>query len=160
VRSDFLPSVRAQTLTDLNIALDRWLREVYHNREHHSTRQTPLARYAAHCECVRAAPKDLPDHFRQQARRRVAKDRTVSLAGRLFEAPIALIGKQITLFYHPHDPARVEAHHEGKSYGMLRAVDLNVNCRVRRENNNLKIHSEPRPLSSGQLPFTARKEEK
>jgi hypothetical protein len=43
---------------------------------------------------------------------------------------------------------------------MLRAVDLNVNCRVQRENNNLKIHSEPRSLSSGQLPFTARKEEK
>jgi putative transposase len=160
VRADFLPALRAKTLNDLNLALDGWLRDVYHNREHSSTGQTPLGRYAAHCECVRAAPKDLPDHFRQQARRRVAKDRTVALQGRLFEAPVALIGKQITLFYHPHDPARVEAHHEGKSYGMLRAVDLNVNCRVRRENNNLKIHSEPRPLSSGQLPFTARKEEK
>lgn len=160
VRADFLPALRAKTLNDLNLALDGWLRDVYHNREHSSTGQTPLGRYAAHCECVRAAPKDLPDHFRQQARRRVAKDRTVALQGRLFEAPVALIGKQITLFYHPHDPARVEARHEGKSYGMLRAVDLNVNCRVQRENNNLKIHSEPRPLSSGQLPFTARKEEK
>jgi transposase InsO family protein len=160
VRADFLPALRAKTLNDLNLALDGWLRDVYHNREHSSTGQTPLGRYAAHCECVRAAPKDLPDHFRQQARRRVAKDRTVALQGRLFEAPVALIGKQITLFYHPHDPARVEARHEGKSYGMLRAVDLNVNCRVQRENNNLKIHSEPRSLSSGQLPFTARKEEK
>jgi putative transposase len=160
VRADFLPALRAKTLNDLNLALDGWLRDVYHNREHSSTGQTPLGRYAAHCECVRAAPKDLPDHFRQQARRRVAKDRTVALQGRLFEAPVALIGKQITLFYHPQDPARVEARHEGKSYGMLRAVDLNVNCRVQRENNNLKIHSEPRPLSSGQLPFTARKDEK
>jgi transposase InsO family protein len=159
VRSDFLPSVRAQTLTDLNIALDRWLREVYHNREHHSTRQTPLARYAAHCECVRAAPKDLPDHFRQQARRRVAKDRTVSLAGRLFEAPIALIGKQITLFYHPHDPARLEARHEGKSYGMLTVVDLNVNCHVQREKDTVKIHTQPRALSGGKLPFATKKEE-
>jgi putative transposase len=160
VRADFLPGVRTQSLTDLNLALDCWLRDVYHNREHRSTGQTPLARYAAHCECVRAAPKDLPDHFRQQARRRVAKDRTVALDGRLYETPIALIGKQITLLYHPHDPARLEARHEGKSYGMLRVVDLNVNCRVQRENNNLKIHSEPRPLSSGKLPFTARKEEK
>lgn len=41
---------------------------------------------------MRAAPKDLADHFRLQARRRVAKDHTVALAGRLFEAPIALIG--------------------------------------------------------------------
>ena len=159
VRADFLPTVRAQSLTDLNTALDRWLREVYHNREHRSTGQTPLARYAAHCECVRAAPKDLPDHFRQQARRRVAKDRTVALAGRLFEAPIALIGKQISLFYHAHDPARVEARYEGKSYGMLTVVDLNVNCQVQREKDSVKIHSQPRALSSGQLPFAGKKEE-
>jgi hypothetical protein len=159
VRSDFLPAVRAQSLNDLNLALDCWIRDVYHNREHTSTGQTPLARYAAHCECVRATPKDLPDHFRQQARRRVAKDRTVSLAGRLFEAPIALIGKQITLFYHAHDPARVQARYEGKSYGMLTVVDLNVNCQVQREKDSVKIHSQPRALSGGKLPFGGTKEE-
>jgi transposase InsO family protein len=160
VRSDFLPTLRAKTLADLNTALDRWLRELYHNREHRSTAQTPLARYAAHCECVRAAPKDLPDHFRQQARRRVAKDRSVALAGRLFEAPIALIGKQITLFYHPHDLARVEARYEGKSYGLLTVVDLNVNCQVKRQKDTVKIHTSPRPLSGGQLPLAADKEQK
>jgi len=159
VRSDFLPAVRAKTLNDLNTALDGWLRDVYHNRQHRSTGQTPLARYAAHCECVRAAPKDLPDHFRQQARRRVAKDRTVSLAGRLYEAPIALIGKQITLLHHAQDLARVEARYEGKSYGTLTVVDLNVNCYVQREKDTVKIHTQPRPLSGGKLPFAGKKEE-
>jgi hypothetical protein len=107
---------------------------------------------------VRQAPKDLPDHFRQQARRRVAKDRTVALSGRLYEAPIALIGKQISLFYHAHDPARIEARYEGKSYGMLPAVDLNVNCHVQREKDTVKIHTEPHALSGGQLPFGGKKE--
>ncbi len=158
VRSDFLPGVRPKTLDDLNLALDCWLRDVYHHREHRSTSQTPLARYAEHCQCVRAAPKDLSDHFRWQARRRVAKDRTVAIAGRLFEAPIALIGKQITLLYHPHDPARVEARFDGKSYGFVTVVDLNVNCHVKREKNNLKIDTQPRTPSSGKLPF-ANKEE-
>jgi len=158
VRSDFLPAVRAKTLDDLNLALDGWLRDVYHNREHRSTGQTPLRRYAAHCECVRAAPKDLADHFRQQARRRVAKDRTVAIAGRLFEAPIALIGKQITLFYHPHDLSRIEARCDAKSYGFLTALDLNVNCRVKREKDNLKIQTEPRPVQSGQLSFGQKEE--
>jgi hypothetical protein len=160
VRSDFLPSVRPQSLDDLNVALDCWLRDLYHKREHSSTGQTPLARYAEHCQCVRAAPKDLQDHFRQQARRRVAKDRTVAVLGRLFEAPIALIGKQITLFFHPYHPARVEARFEGKSYGFLSVVDLNVNCQVKREKDSVKIHTEPRPLSSGQLPFDGQKEQK
>lgn len=158
VRSDFLPGVRAKTLDDLNLAFDCWLRDVYHQREHRSTGQTPLGRYAAHCECVRAAPKDLADHFRQQARRRVAKDRTVAIAGRLFEAPIALIGKQITLFYHPHDPSRIEARCDAKSYGFLTALDLNVNCRVKREKDNLKIQTEPRPVRSGQLSFGLKEE--
>ena len=158
VRSDFLPGVRAKTLDDLNLALDGWLRDVYHHREHRSTGQTPLKRYAAHCECVRAAPKDLSDHFRQQARRRVAKDRSVAVAGRLFEAPVSLIGKQITLFYHPHDPSRIEARFEGKSYGLLTLVDLNVNCRVKREKDNLKIDTQPRSLSGGKL-FFGKKEE-
>ena len=108
---------------------------------------------------MRAAPKDLQDHFRQQARRRVAKDRTVAVLGRLFEAPISLIGKQITLFYHPHDPTRIEARLEGKSYGFLTVVDLNVNCLVKREKDNLKIQTEPRPLTSGLLPFGNKKEE-
>jgi transposase InsO family protein len=160
VRQDFLPAVRAKTLTDLNEALDAWVREVYHNREHRSTGQTPLGRYAAHCECVRAAPKDLQDHFRQQARRRVAKDRTVALAGRLYEAPIALIGKQITLLHHAQDLARVEARYEGKSYGTLTVVDLNVNCYVQREKDTVKIHTQPRPLSGGKLPFAGKKEKK
>jgi len=154
VRSDFLPGFRGHSLTDLNEALDAWLRDLYHNLEHRSTVHTPLRRFAAHSECLRAAPKDLEDHFRKQARRRVAKDRTVALAGRLYEAPIKLIGKQITLLYHAWDLARVEAAHEGQSYGMLRAVDLNVNCRVQREKDNLKIHSEPAPVSGGKLPFT------
>lgn len=158
LRTDFLAGVCAESLKDLNEALDAWVRDVYHQREHRSTGETPLRRFAAHSECLRAAPKDLQDHFRKQARRHVAKDRTVALAGRLYEAPVKLIGKQITLLYHPWDFARVEALHEGQSYGMLRTVDLNVNCHVKREKENLKIHSEPRALSGGKLPFTGRKE--
>jgi hypothetical protein len=158
VRTDFLPGVRAENLTDLNEAFDAWLRNVYHNRQHRSTGKTPLQRFAAHSECLRATPKELQDHFRKQARRRVAKDRTVALCGRLYEAPIALIGKQITLLYHSHDPARVEVLYQGQSYGMLRTVDLNVNCRVQREKDNFKIQTQPRPISGGKLPSTARKE--
>ncbi|MCZ6625013.1 MAG: DDE-type integrase/transposase/recombinase [Deltaproteobacteria bacterium] len=158
VRGDFLPGFRADSLEELNEALGAWIRHVYHSREHRSTGEAPLRRFASHSECLRPVPKDLEDHFRKQARRRVAKDRTVALDGRLYEAPTPLIGKQLTLLYHAHDPARVEAFHEGRSFGMLRTVDLHVNCRVHRRQGNLEIHSEPRPLSSGQLPFGARKE--
>lgn len=159
LRGDFLSGFRGESLKDLNETLDAWIRNVCNNREHRSTGEAPLKRFAAHSECLRPAPKDLQDHFRKQARRRVAKDRTVALAGRLYEAPTALIGKQITLLYHAWDLARVEAAHGGQSYGMLRIVDLNVNCRVQRQQDNLKIHTEPRPVSGGKLSFNVRQEE-
>jgi hypothetical protein len=160
VRSDFLPSARAGSLKDLNEALEDWIRNTYHNREHRSTQETPLHRFASRSECLRPAPKDLEDHFRKKARRRVAKDRTVALDGRLYEAPVALIGKEIALLYHEHDPSRIEAFCEGGSFGMLRPLDLNVNCRVKREKDALKIHSEPRPLAGGKLPFKATEEDR
>ncbi|CAO0822879.1 hypothetical protein DFAR_3360006 [Desulfarculales bacterium] len=33
----------------------------------------------------------------------MALDQTVSLTGRLYEAPVPLISKQIILLYHDHD---------------------------------------------------------
>ncbi|CAO0824886.1 hypothetical protein DFAR_970017 [Desulfarculales bacterium] len=57
-------------------------------------------------ECVRPAHADLEGYFKKRATRRVALDCTVSLAGRLYEAPVPLVGKQIILLYH--GPDRVE----------------------------------------------------
>jgi putative transposase len=156
VRTSFLPSFRGRTIEDLNETLHLWIRDQYHQKIHRGTGQTPLQRFASHTECLRPVPKDLEDHFRIRARRRVARDRTVSLDGRLYEAPVELIGRQLTLLYHPHDPSRIEAFCEGKSHGMLRVVDLKVNCRVKRQQDHLSIDSEPRPISGGKLPFAPR----
>ncbi|CAO0820217.1 hypothetical protein DFAR_1450005 [Desulfarculales bacterium] len=48
-------------------------------------------------ECVRPAHADLKDYFSKRATRRVPLDGTVSLVGRLYEAPVPLIGKQSIL---------------------------------------------------------------
>ena len=64
--------------------------------------------------------------------RKVDKDRTVSLDGRLFEAPVALIGKTVTLLYHESDPSRVELLHNGTSYGMCVPLDVHINAKVKR----------------------------
>jgi len=133
VRSDFLPGFKGDTLHELNEAFDIWLREFYHRREHSSTGQTPFDRFTSHMECLRPAPENLRDYFRKAARRRVAKDRTISLDGKIFEAPVQLIGKQVTLLYHAEEPDQVEIKVSGQSYGMAVPVNLHVNCRVRRD---------------------------
>jgi transposase InsO family protein len=136
VRSDFLSGFRGGTLDDLNQAFDLWLREVYHQRKHSATGQTPFQRFTSRLECLRPTPPNLRDFFRQTARRRVAKDRTISLNGKLFEAPVALIGQQVTLRYHEAEIEKVEVFLGQQSYGFLTPVNLQVNSRVKRDKDS------------------------
>jgi hypothetical protein len=142
VRSEFLPYFKGSTLFELNEAFSCWLKDIYHSRKHSSTGQTPFARFTSNMECLRESPSNLKDYFRKNVRRRVAKDRTVSLNGRIFEAPVPVIGKQVELLYHEQEPERVEVSFEGRSYGLLTILDIHINCRVRRDkNNNIELES-------------------
>ncbi len=143
VREGFLSGFKGDSLCGLNEAFGLWLENAYHQRKHTSTAQTPHARFTSRLECLRVAPADLRDHFRQLARRRVAKDRTITLNGKIFEGPVCLIGKQVELLYHQKDDSRVEVRAGGRSYGFLPAVDIHVNCRVKRDSNNNPQMVEP-----------------
>ena len=148
IRAQFLPHFLGGTLTDLNIALDLWIREDYHQRRHSSTGQTPFTRFTDHVELIRAAPPDLEDHFRKEVRRWVTKDRTVSINGCLFEAPTKFIGEQLSLLYHQYKPERMEIIYKGCSHGLLVPLDLAVNAAVKRD----------KPIQ-GKLPFMSQEEE-
>ncbi len=143
VRGQFLPGFKGKSLNELNEALDGWLSNIYHQRKHSSTKQTPIERFAANLQCLRAAPDKLHDYFRKVARRKVNKDRSITLNGRLFEGPVALIGKRVELLYHESQPTLIEVKYQNQSFGMLVPVNLNVNCRIKRDkNNNPQIHSD------------------
>jgi transposase InsO family protein len=133
VRSQFLPCFYGGALNELNMAFDLWVCEDYHQRIHSSTSQPPLKRFGQHVEMIRKPPRDLEDHFRKEVRRRVTKDRTVSIDGRLYEAPTKFIGEQLSLLYHEHQLDRVEIIYQGTSHGMLVPLDLQVNARVKRD---------------------------
>ncbi len=154
IRSQFLPGFQGKTLPELNEALDLWLNDLYHQRKHGSTHQSPFERFTAQMQCLRAAPSDLRSYFRKHARRRVARDRTITLNGKLYEAPVALIGKHILVLYHDNQPERVEAFHERKSYGFLSPLNLHINCRVKRNKDNgtdLEIDEKGQRYQGGRL---------
>ena len=137
VRQQFLPTITSPIhLYTLNEQFELWLRQDYHSKRHSAIRTTPAERFTAQMQCIRSAPDNLTDHFRCIARRKVAKDRTVTLNGNLFEAPVALIGQRVDLLYHRDRPKKVEVRLAHKSYGYLQPVDLAVNCRVKRDKNN------------------------
>ncbi len=131
VRMSFLSAAKATTLPGLNEALGQWV-ATYHETTHGTTGEAPIKRFTRQLECVRQAPKDMEDHFRKEARRTVARDRTISLLGRLYEAPVDTVGKQVALLFHEHDPARVEVFVGGKTCGFAQTLDVHVNCRVKR----------------------------
>jgi putative transposase len=148
VRSRFLPRQNASTLLELNTALERWLTEDYQQKVHRATGQTPFDRFTSKMHCLRTAPANLKDHFRKVARRTVAKDRTLTIDGRLYEGPVALIGKRVELLYHPGSPEQVEVRYKNESFGMIRPLNLHVNYRVKRDKNN-NPQMETNPANTG-----------
>jgi putative transposase len=156
VRSGFVTAFEGKTLADINESFAIWLTEKYHQRPHGATGQSPFQRFTSHSECLRTAPANLRDFFRQTARRRVGKDRTIVLNDRLYEGPVALIGRRVELLYHLDMPEQVEIRYNQQSYGMAHPVDLHVNCRVKRDKNrNAQIQPEPspNPYTGGKLPI-------
>lgn len=148
VRESFLSGFKGRTLDDLNLAFDAWLTDIYHARKHTATGQSPFERFTANMACLRAAPPDLRDHFRKVARRTVAKDRTLTVNGKLYESPVALIGKRVEILYHENDPDRIEIRFGKQSYGYLLPVDIHVNCRVKRNNHKTVLSA-----TDGQKPY-------
>ena len=116
-------------------------------RRHSATGKKPLERFTDGIECIRSTPDNLKDHFRKTVRRRVNQDRTITLDKRLYEGPVAVIGKQVELLFHENEYDRVELRYQNKTFGFINRVDLNVNCRVKRDKNNNPVIS----VSSGHL---------
>ena len=119
-------------LEELNDKLDLWV-EIYNNRPHSSTEQAPINRYRKGLECIRPAPPNLLEYFREVERRLVRKDRSVVLNGRMFEVPTALIDKRVELRFNRDNPENIDVFYEGRSFGLAVLLDQNVNSKIGRD---------------------------
>ena len=136
VRQEFMPDIETKSapmkLEELNEKLDLWV-EIYNNRPHSSTEQAPINRYRKGLECIRPAPPNLLEYFREVERRLVRKDRSVVLNGRMFEVPTALIDKRVELRFHRDHPENIDVFYEGRSFGLAVLLDQNVNSKIGRD---------------------------
>ena len=146
VRSQFLSELPSGLdLAHLNTKFDEYL-EIYHNRKHGTTGQEPIRRYLESSSLLRSAPENLPRYFRKKGNRKVNNDRTVKLNGRLFEAPVGLVGMQVVLRFEDYD--NIEVYLDDQSKGFLRPLNQVVNSRVKRETDITQTSSVP---SGGKL---------
>jgi len=149
LRMSFLPCLPDRlTLEGINENLWEWIDKGYHLKVHSSIKQPPLERYLKHIKLIRPAPKDLLDYFRKKAVRTVYKDRTVSILSKVYEAPLGLIDKRVTLLYHESDPGRIEVKYNDKSYGFLVELDPHINSRIRRSRSRTAEIDPSAPESS------------
>lgn len=126
-----------QTLEALNRRLWAWVEGEYHHTPHRSLEGlTPLERWAKSAEAVRFPDPalDLDEIFLFETKRKVQKDRTVSLHGVVYEVDAALVGETITLLYDPAaSPGRpIQIRHAGQYSEPATPLDAYANCFVKR----------------------------
>ncbi|MCL6558089.1 MAG: DDE-type integrase/transposase/recombinase [Firmicutes bacterium] len=112
LREQFFVNLDPDSLTSLeslNCALWAYIEETYNRRPHSSLGGlSPLERYLKDQNRFRFAPsKEYLDMiFLYEARRRVAKDATISVMKTVFEVPQHLIGSSCTIRFDPQDLSR------------------------------------------------------
>jgi putative transposase len=125
-----------RSLDALNRRLWAWVEGEYHHSPHRGLGgQTPLdawAERAAGVEYV-GARTDIEELFLFEERRKVQRDRTVSLHGIVFEVDANLVGRNVILRFDPQKPhAAVQVFADGKRFPDAKPVDVHANCFVRR----------------------------
>jgi len=139
VRMQLLPHLRPEDLSSLD-ALNRrlwaWVEGEYHRNPHRGLDgDTPADRWAQVADEVRyGADLDLDDLFLFEAKRKVHKDRTVSLNGVVYEVDALLVDESVTLRFDPASPGRpVKVQHKGQTVQTAKVVDAYANAFVRRD---------------------------
>lgn len=139
VRMQMLPTMNAaapHTCTTMNRHLGAWIEGEYHHAAHRGLgKETPADRWARKSEAVRMPDADVNACFYFEQKRKVARDRTVTLDGVAFEVDAALVGQTVLLRFDPARlPARrtVEVWSDGKLVGLAQRLDALANCYVKR----------------------------
>jgi putative transposase len=126
------------SLEALNRKLWSWVEGEYHQAPHKGLDgETPHGRWAQVSDEVRLpdANCDLGAIFLFEERRKVHKDRTVSLRGVVYEVDAAFVGETVTLRFDPSRVGKpVEIWVKGRKVAMAKRVDAYANCFVKRSN--------------------------
>jgi hypothetical protein len=138
VRMQLLPTLTPADLSSLDVLNRRlwsWVEGEYHRNPHRGLDgETPLDKWAAVADEVRYLGEGLDDLFLNEARRKVAKDRTVSLHGVIYEVDAVLVDQKVVLRYDPSRPGRpIQVWLNGSKVQDAKVVDVHGNCFVRRD---------------------------
>jgi hypothetical protein len=169
VRMQLLPLLTEadfKSIEALNRRLWSWVEGEYHLRPHRGLDGlTPLDKWTMTAQGARLPEPglDLDDLFLFEEKRKVQKDRTVSLRGVVYEVEASLVGETIVLRF---DPARlgrpIDVYFKGRKMEPARPVDAYANCFVRRDHTTKALQadrSQDQPVSLLRLRDLKKREE-
>lgn len=145
IRLQFLPMLgkdNMQSILTMNRALWAYIETEYHHAHHRILNETPLDCWAQVGQRVRYPESgvDLADLFLFESKRKVQKDRTVSLHGMIYEIDAALVGETVTLRYNPSEQGKtIEVCHNNQFVQKAKLVDPYANCFVKRDRPSSNI---------------------
>lgn len=141
VQSDFEQRLVFDPVTSieqLNSRFWQWLNVEYHQRKHGSLDgKSPGDRFAERAGLLKVVcdDMDLNGLFLARVIRRVRLDATISLNGKLFEAPVALRGRDVEVRYDPFQFKRVEVWVNARFIGNATLCDKYLNSRTFEKEN-------------------------
>lgn len=139
IRLQFLPMLTKKdmlSLATMNRALWIYIEIEYHRTRHRILSETPLDCWAKIGQRVRYPEPgvDLTDLFLFESKRKVQKDRTVSLHGMVYEIDASLVGETVILRYNPAEQGKIiEVCHNNQFIQEAKLVDTYANCFVKRD---------------------------
>ena len=156
VRMQFLAALCPSALSSLD-ALNRafwaWVEGEYHQAPHRGLDgECPADCWAQRSDEIRLAGSELSDLFLFEQKRKVQKDRTVSLDGVLYEVDASLVGDTVVLRYDPNAKRKpLQVWHRGKQMQIAKPVDAYANCFVRRDRHLSELGAPSVPVSAIKL---------
>lgn len=113
-------------LDEMNRRFWAWLDEVYHQRVHSETGQTPLARFTADNLAPLPQPERLAELFLWRVKRTVDKTGCVSFEGNTYQIEPGLERRKVELRYHPLHLQRLQVWTGDRRWAD--AVPLDLQC--------------------------------
>lgn len=133
VRTMFMPTIdrNGLTLPKLNTLFQDWINKVYHKKVHQGIKESPMEKFLKGHEVTplkRITKEELGFIFYRTIERKVKKDCTVSINGKLYEAPMKYMGRRVEIRYASFSPEEFFIFQDDKPLDKLKLLDLHENA--------------------------------
>jgi len=134
VRLMFMCNANVSDIEEMNKCFSHWVEKEYNKSIHSSIGQTPIDRFISGIEQVkikRIPENEMQQLFLQRLERKVKKDSTISLNGKIYETPAKYISEYIEIRFDSAKPEEIYLYENDRPVIKLKLVNIVENATSR-----------------------------